>query len=82
MKLASVASSLEEVDLSSSEFSVDEVISFLSECKSLKQFHFKLADQSEYNTLQDRVNGKKWQTTIESGERAHIKRMNQKVISK
>lgn len=82
MKLASVASSLEEVDLSSSEFSVEEVISFLSECKSLKQFHFKLADQSEYNTLQDRVNGKKWQTTIESGERVHMKRMNQKVISK
>lgn len=56
MKLAKLLPSVREVDMAWITLSVDEVNTFLNECKQLEKLHFKLAQPNEFKMLDEQLN--------------------------
>lgn len=73
IKLARALVMVEEIDLRSCEFSAEEVIVFLTKCKSLKEFHFKHSDDSKRNQLNDCLNRKKLQVFTGRDNHVYVK---------
>lgn len=72
-KLAQVSSYLWEIDLGACIFTLDEAISFLKQCKSLKRFCLSLNQQSEYEMLGENL-GEEWKKCTENQNYIRMKR--------